>query len=58
MKNGNGWTKKLKDLHKKYNKYVQVSFIFDKTGLLGYKDAPIDRGPEIFQKLFKKRIRL
>ena len=50
------WTKKLTDIHKKYSSKVQVSFIFDKTGLLDYKSSPIDHGIDIFMKLFKERI--
>lgn len=50
------WTKKLKDLHKKYNSLVHITFMFDKKNLLGYKDSPIDRGPDIFIQLFKERI--
>jgi hypothetical protein len=52
------WTKKLKDLHKKYGSYVQISFMFDKEDLLGYKDSPIDCGPDTFVKLFQERIYL
>lgn len=37
-----GWVKKLKEINKKYNPIVNVSFMFDKWDLLGYKDAPID----------------
>ena len=33
-------------------------FIFDNQGLLGYKDSPLDRGKNIFLKLFKNRIYL
>ena len=51
-----GWTKKLKDLNKKYGTLVRISFMFDKWNLLGYKDSPIDRGPEIFKELFERRI--
>lgn len=50
------WTKKLNEINKKYGKIVQISFIFDKWGLLDYKDSPIDKGKEIFLNLFKKRI--
>ena len=50
------WTKKLKDLHKKYNSLVHITFMFDKKNLLGYKDSPIDKGPDIFMQLFKERI--
>ena len=53
------WTKKLTALHNKYSKLVNISFIFDKKGdMLGYKDAPVDAGAEIFMKLFKERVRL
>lgn len=50
------WTKKLKDLYIKYNKYCQISFLFDNKKLLGYKESPIDEGPEVFMQLFKERI--
>lgn len=52
------WTKKLTDIHKKYSPKVQVSFMFDKAGLLNYKDSPIDQGADTFMKLFKERITL
>ena len=48
--------KKLTTLNKKYNPYVQVSFLFDKESLLGYKDSPLDKGKEAFEYLFKNRI--
>lgn len=50
------WVKKLKNIHKKYSSYVQISFIFDIDGLLGYKESPTDKGKEIFLELFKRRI--
>ena len=50
------WTKKLKELHIRYNKYCQVSFLFDNENLLGYKESPIDKGPEVFMTLYQKRI--
>ena len=53
-----GWTKKLKQIHQKYGAKVQISYIFDKQNLLGYKDSPIDCGKEIFLKLYKERVRL
>ncbi len=51
-----GWTKKLKEINKKYNSLVKISFLFDKWNLLNYKDSPIDKGPEIFLTLFKNRV--
>ena len=53
------WTTKLKALHNKYSKLVNISFMFDKKGdKLGYKMAPIDAGKEVFLELFKERVRL
>jgi hypothetical protein len=40
----------------KYKNYVNISFIFDKKMITGYKDSPIDCGKEIFLHLFKERI--
>ena len=51
-----GWTKKLMNIHDKYGKYVQISYLFDKENLLDYKDSPIDKGKDIFIQLFEKRI--
>jgi len=50
--------KNLKAIHKKYGSYVNISFMFDKTGVLEYKSSPIDHGPEVFCKLFKERVNL
>lgn len=52
------WTKKLTSIHTKYGGYVQISFLFDKSDLLNYKDSPIDKGKDVFMKLFKERIML
>ena len=52
--------KKLKTnlvkLHGKYKNNINMSFIFDKKKLTGYKDSPVDCGSEIFLTLFKERI--
>ena len=52
--------KKLKTnlvkLHSKYKNIINISFIFDKKKLTGYKDSPVDCGPDIFLTLFKERI--
>ena len=50
------WTKKLTKLHDKYGAYVQISYMFDKKHLLGYKDSPIDRDKDTFMTLWKNRI--
>ena len=50
------WAKKMYNLHDKYGKYVQLSYIFDKGYTLKYKASPIDQGKDIFLELFNKRI--
>lgn len=52
------WTKKLTELHNKYSNYCEVSFIFDKENILGYKMSPIDAGPNVFMDLFNRRIQV
>ena len=54
----NKLTKNLKQIHKKYGTYCKISFLFDKWNLLDYKDAPIDKGKEIFLELYKNRVNL
>lgn len=39
----------------KLKRYVNVETVFDKNGLLGDKDAPVDRGPEIFKNVYDNR---
>lgn len=48
----------LKQIHKKYGTYTKISYMFDKTGLLGYKDSPIDKSKEVFLELYKRRVNL
>ena len=48
--------KNLTNLHKKYGAFVQISFMFDKEDLIGYKDSPIDCGPDIFLQMFNERV--
>lgn len=49
-------TKNLMKLNDKYKNDVNISFVFDKNMRTGYKDSPIDCGPETFLQLFKERI--
>lgn len=49
-------TRNLTNINKKYGKYVNISFLFDKWNYLDYKDSPIDKGKNIFLELFKRRI--
>lgn len=57
--NNDEWEKMKKlylNLFKKFGQTVTLSFIIDKNNLLAYKDAPIDKGKEIFIQLFKDRV--
>ena len=51
-------TANLTKLHNKYKNEVQLSFIFDKKMITGYKASPIDEGQAKFLQLFKERITL
>lgn len=55
-KEGNNYFEKLYNLCKKYDKYYNFSFIFDKENLLDYKDSPIDKGKDVFEKLLNQRV--
>lgn len=46
----------FRKLNDKYKNYVGLSFINDSKKLTVQKDAPIDKGPEIFLELFKNRV--
>ena len=39
-----------------FKNYTNVSFIYDKSNLLTGKDSPIDKGKDIFMKLYENRI--
>lgn len=51
------WEKALAE-GKKLNRFTNVSVIFDKNGLLKEKDSPCDEGREVWEKLYKERIRV
>lgn len=48
--------KKITSIYSKYKNYINISFIWDKNKLTGYKDAPVDKGKDIFLQLFKERV--
>ena len=54
--NFNDSVARLKRIAKRMNNLVRVSILFDKEGLLNYKDAPIDQGREVFEQLYNNRI--
>lgn len=47
---------KLWDMCSKYKNYANISFVYDRKGLLKLKDSPTDKGEEIFRELIKSRI--
>lgn len=49
---------RLEKINKLYKSKITVSFLYDKEGLLDYKESPIDKGKETFMELFKNRIYL
>lgn len=49
------WVEKIKRIADRYKNYLKVSVIFDRGHLLGYKDAPVDCGKEVFLELLKGR---
>ena len=48
--------KNLKKLQMKYKNSAQISYVLDRNKITGYKDAPVDKGPEVFLKLYKERV--
>ena len=52
------YIKNLEKLNDRYKNSLNVSIIYDRNMITGYKDAPIDINGDIFLKLFKERVRL
>lgn len=52
------YRKKLEDLCNKYKLQAKFSYIWDYNNLLKEKDSPFDRGKEIFDKLFRERVKV
>lgn len=53
------WVKKFYDLHDRYGNQFNINFIYDKYGeFLDYKDSPVDKGREIFEELYRRRINI
>lgn len=49
---------KISILCKKYSNYCNFYFLFDFNNLLELKDAPVDKGKEIFEELMKNKIKV
>ena len=52
------YIKNLEKLNERFKNDINVSIIYDRNMLTGYKSAPIDHGKDIFLQLFKTRVRL
>ena len=55
-KGKNEYFYKLYEKCRKYTHYVNMSFIYDREGLLPHKASPSDCGEEIFKRLVQKRV--
>ena len=51
-------TANLTRINDRYKNYLNISFVFDKEMITGYKDAPIDDGKDTFLKLLNERIKI
>ena len=49
---------KLYQMCKKYTNYCNMSFIYDREGILPMKASPSDRGEQKFRKLLDERVRV
>ena len=52
------YRKKIEDICKEYKWQATFYYIWDIDNLLGYKDSPFDRGKDVFEELYKHRIRV
>ena len=50
---------RIRDDHniQKLKQYVPVEYLWDKEDLLEEKDAPVDKGREVFERLYEQRLR-
>lgn len=51
---------RIRDDHNinKLKQFVNVEYLWDREDLLDEKDSPVDKGREVFQKLYEQRLRL
>jgi hypothetical protein len=52
------YQEKIRNMCKKYAGQAVFSYIWDMDNLLGYKDSPFDKGKEVFEELYKHRIKI
>ena len=58
LKEATQYMMKYKESCEKYKNYCNFSIVIDRDNLLELKDAPIDKGKDIFEKLLRERIKL
>lgn len=58
LPNEDKYFNKLYNMCRKYVNYCDMSFIYDREGILPHKASPSDCGVEKFWKLFKERVRV
>ena len=49
---------KIEEMCREYKGQATFYYIWDIDNLLGYKDSPFDKGKEVFEELYKHRIRV
>ena len=49
---------KIESMCKKYTNLASFSYIWDYNNLLKEKDSPFDRGKEVFEQLYKTRVKI
>ena len=54
----NHWTHNLEKLNERFKNYIDISIIYDRNMITGYKDSPIDCHKEKFLELWKTRVKL
>ena len=52
------YREKLEKLCKKYKNQATFSYIWDYDNLLEEKDSPFDKGKEVFEELYRNRVRV
>ena len=50
------WIRKYYQIHNKYGKDIQISYMHDFDTYLDYKDSPIDKGKNVFLALYENRV--
>ena len=50
------YIRNVQKIAKMFKGYCKCSVLYDRMGLLGYKDAPTDKGIEVYKTLYKERV--